>query len=400
VISLAGGPEVMRGELRLVVYWLTFVLAIALVRNAIAAAPDLKPPQVTVNYIFPPSPLLQDHRVRLYYEMIITDYIPLEYQLQSIEADAGPKRFIFNGDTLKGMTRAAGQPGDASQSLRLGGGGTVVVFVALEFDHPWEVPAVIRNTLHMRSPDGTDHELAINPLTVKPDSPLVVAPPLRGPGWIAGDSANNNPDAAHRRAVLFDHGNAYIAQRYAIDWVKYQLVNGVAQTWSGPENKNSSYFCYDAPIYSMTAGRVVEVMDGVPENVPHSGKVAIDVNFANAAGNHVVVDIGYSLYALYAHMRPGTIKVKKGEIVKAGDVLGHIGNTGNSTEPHLHEHIDNQPSFLAGQGVPYEFDYYEASGANNLINGPHDRMTITQAGELTTFTNDYPAANAAVTFRN
>jgi murein DD-endopeptidase MepM/ murein hydrolase activator NlpD len=139
-------------------------------------------------------------------------------------------------------------------------------------------------------------------------------------------------------------------------------------------------------------------MDGLPENVPHSGKIAIDVNFANAAGNHVVVDIGYGLYALYAHMRPGTIKVKLGDLVKAGQVLGHIGNTGNSTEPHLHEHIDNQPSFLAGQGVPYEFSHYEASGANELINGPRDRMTIKNIGGLTSFTNDYPAANAAVNF--
>lgn len=361
--------------------------------------PDLKPPQVTANYIFPPSPLLQDHRTRLYYEIVITDYIPLDYQLESAEADAGPKQFIFSGDILKGMTREAGAAGSASQSLTIGAGHTVVLFMALAFDHPWEVPAIIHNILHLRSPDGVDHALTISTLAVKPNTPLVVAPPLRGPDWIAGDSANNNPDAAHRRAVLFDHGQAYIAQRYAIDWVKYQLVNGAqGETWSGPEDKNSSYFCYDAPIYSMTDGRVVEAMDGLPENVPHSGKVAIDVNFANAAGNHVVVDIGYGLYALYAHMRPGTVKVKRGDIVKVGDLIGHIGNTGNSTEPHLHEHIDNQPSFLAGQGVPYEFDHYEASGANVLINGPHDRMTIKNIGGLAPFADDYPAENAAVTF--
>jgi Peptidase family M23 len=235
-------------------------------------------------------------------------------------------------------------------------------------------------------------------LTVTPNAPLIVAPPLRGPDWIAGDSANNKPDAAHRRAVLFNNGHAYIAQRYAIDWVKYQIVNGTATTWSGPEDKNSSYFCYDAPIYSMTNGRVIDVMDGLPENVPHSGKIAIDVDFANAAGNHVVVDIGYGLYALYAHMRPGSIRVRKGDIVKAGDMIGNIGNTGNSSEPHLHEHIDNQPSFLAGQGVPYEFDHYEASGPNQLINGPHDRMTIRNIGSLAPFTDDYPAENAAVSF--
>jgi hypothetical protein len=365
---------------------------------AIAETTDLKPPQISANYIFPPSPLLQGHEARLYYEIALTDYIPLDYQLVSVEADAGPKHFIFNGDTLKGMTREAGVSGSASQTLKIGAGRTVIVFMALEFDHPWEVPGVIQHNLHLRSPDGDDHALTISPLPVKPNAPLVVAPPLRGSDWIAGDSASNEPDAAHRRAILLNHGQAYIAQRYAIDWVKYKIVNGVATTWSGPESQNSSYFCYDAPIYSMTDGRVIEVMDGLPENVPHSGKVAININFANAAGNHVVVDLGYGLYALYAHMRPGSIKVKQGDIVKAGDVIGHVGNTGNSTEPHLHEHIDNQPSFLAGQGVPYEFDHYQASGPNTLINGPHDSMMIKHIGELAPFTDDYPAANAAVNF--
>jgi murein DD-endopeptidase MepM/ murein hydrolase activator NlpD len=143
----------------------------------------------------------------------------------------------------------------------------------------------------------------------------------------------------------------------------------------------------------------VEALDGIPENVPHSGKVAISVNFANAAGNHVVVDIGYGLNALYAHMRPGTLKVKAGDVVKAGELLGNVGNTGNSTEPHLHMHIDDQPSFLAGQGVPYEFDHFAASNTTRVIAGQHDRMEIKGVGgTLQPYTDDYPAADATVTF--
>jgi hypothetical protein len=177
------------------------------------------------------------------------------------------------------------------------------------------------------------------------------------------------------------------------------MVNGSGTTWSGPENKNSSYFCYDAPIYSMTSGRVTEVLNGIPENVPHSGKMAIDVNFVNAGGNHVVVYIGYGLYALYAHMRPGTIKVKVGHEVARGDILGRVGNSGNSTEPHLHEHIVNQPSFLAGQGVPYEFENLQASGTTDIVTKSHDQMYFKNIGALKLFTDDYPAPNAAVSFR-
>src|SRR6202043_75364 len=111
-------------------------------------------------------------------------------------------------------------------------------------------------------------------------------------------------------------------------------------------------------IYSMAPGKGIEMLDGIPENVPRPGKIADDVNFFNAGGNNVVVDIGYGLYAFYAHMRPGTVTVKVGDEVTTGEILGHVGNSGNSTEPHLHAHIVDQPSFLAGQGVPYEFDRF------------------------------------------
>lgn len=382
-------------SLALAFIWSTSLTAPAL----FAGGPDLKPPQVTVDYIFPPSPLIQDRHTRLYYEMVVTNYIPIAYQLEAVHVQAGAKTFSFTGSALEGMTRTAGVAGDKTHSLEIAAGGTTIVFIALEFAHPWEVPAVVNNTLHLRSPDGVNHALAIEPLNITNNPAIVVAPPLRGPDWLAGDSANNGPGAAHRRAVLLDHGHAYIAQRYAIDWVKYHIVNGEGVTWSGPEDKNTSYFCYDAPIYSVAGGKVVEALDGMPENVPHSGKVAIDVNFANAAGNHVVVDIGYGLYALYAHMRPGTLRVKAGDTVKAGDLLGHVGNTGNSTEPHLHMHIDNQPSFLAGQGVPYEFDHFEASNTKGVTNGPHDRMIAKGVGgTMQPYIDDYPAADAEVTF--
>ena len=199
-------------------------------------------------------------------------------------------------------------------------------------------------------------------MPVSDESQIVVAPPLRGE-WIAGNSANNRPDAAHRRAVLVDNGHAWLAQRYAIDWVQYQTVDGKRTTWKGPEDKNDSYFCYNQSIYSVAAGKVVDASDGMAENVPHSGKYAVPIDFNNAAGNHVVVEIAPHRYVLYAHMRPGTVQVKTGDEVGVGQIIGHVGNTGSSSEPHLHMHIDDQPSFLAGNGVPYEFTNGEASGA-------------------------------------
>ena len=174
--------------------------------------------------------------------------------------------------------------------------------------------------------------------------------------------ASDHPDAAHRRAVMVDDGHAWLAQRFAIDWVQYQTVEGKRTTWKGPEDHNDSYFCYDKPIYSVAAGEVVDASDGMPENVPHSGKNAIAVDFLNAAGNHAVIEIAPHRYVLFAHMRPGTVQVRKGDRVSVGQIIGHVGNTGSSAEPHLHMHIDDHPSFLGGNGVPYVFAEGEASG--------------------------------------
>jgi len=193
-------------------------------------------------------------------------------------------------------------------------------------------------------------------------------------------------------------GKPWLAQRYAIDWVRYRIVSGAARTWSGPEDRNTSYFCYDAPIQSVADGIVVEAMDGIAENTPHSGTYAMDINFVNAGGNHVVVDIGGDRYAFYAHMRPGSVRVKIGERVKTGQVLGRVGNTGSSTEPHLHMHIVDRPSFLAANGVPDEIAAFNASRSTTLIEKPNDELFFTNFTALKRFYADYPENNAAVDF--
>ncbi len=362
-----------------------------------APGSDLWPPQVTVDYFFPPSPIIQYGTPRLVYELRLLNYVPATYVLDSIEVQAGTRTFNFSSGQLKNMIRFFGGPAVAPDT-RFEAGRGAVVFMMLNFKAMAEVPKQLQHTLHFSNPDGSKYVLEIDPLTVGHEAPVVVAAPLRGSDWIAGDSVHNAPDAAHRRAIIVMGGKPWLAQRYAIDWVRYKMVKGFATTWSGPENKNESYFCEGLPIYSVADGRVVDALDGIPENVPHSGKFAVGLNVVNAGGNHVVVDIGGGHYAFYAHMRPGTVAVKVGNQVKAGQVLGHVGNSGSSTEPHLHFHIVDHPSFLAGQGIPYEFAQFSASDSAELISKPHDEIVFRKIGPLKPFHNDYPANNAAVKF--
>ena len=79
------------------------------------------------------------------------------------------------------------------------------------------------------------------------------------------------------------------------------------------------------------------------------------VTVANATGNSVVEDIGNGQYVLYAHLRPGTIPaaIRKGARLGAGDL---VGNSGNSSAPHLHFQVQDSPSPLDATGLPFVFD--------------------------------------------
>ena len=376
----------------------TCFLTAAGARNAWSQSPDPKPPQVSVAFFFPPSPLVQHGISRLVYEMRISNYPPISYDLDSIEVSAGSKKFSYSGAELLSMERFLGEKKPTATTHHLAGGQSAIVYFMLDFAKPGDIPDTLEHTLHFRSSDGVHHALTAPPLVVGKQAPVVIAAPLRGDHWLAGDSVHNGVDAAHRRTILLLGGEPWLAQRYAIDWVRYRMNNGTAVTWSGKEDENSSYICYGEPIHSVADGKVVEALDGIRENIPHSGKYAVSLNFINAGGNHVVVDIGNNRYVFYAHMRPETLTVKVGDQVKTGQILGHVGNTGSSTEPHLHIHIVDRPSFLAGQGIPYEFASFDASGSPEMIEKPHDEMAFRNFGAFQQFHNDYPATNAAVNF--
>ncbi|HEY7900508.1 MAG TPA: M23 family metallopeptidase [Caulobacteraceae bacterium] len=372
------------------------VLMFALSFSATSAlAADPYPPQLRVSYLADAAPLVQHGATRLYYEMAITNFSKTRVMLRSVEALAGATRTELSGPRLAAAVRGAGPA--AGDPLTLASGASAFIFMGLDLGAA-KAPPAVGGVLHVADEQGGMHDIFLEPLRVEGGAPLIVGAPLRG-AWIAGDSVSNQQGAAHRRAVLIDGGHAWLAQRYAIDWVQFETVGGKRTTWRGPENENRSYFCYNKPIYSVAAGTVVEATDSMPENVPHSGKYAVAIDFNTAAGNHVVVRIAPDRFVLYAHMRPGTVRVKAGQKVRVGDILGHVGNTGSSTEPHLHMHIDDQPSFLAGNGVPYEFSRGEASGAVVADVASPTVITLGPIGKPAPFANDYPAENALVVFK-
>jgi Peptidase family M23 len=357
---------------------------------------DPKPVQVTADFVFPPSPILQAGSQHLVYELRLTNFGSLTYTLDAIDVKAGDRNFAFSSNDLKTLIRLLGDKTGSSPNQTLEPGRSFIVFLELDFDRASEISHALQHTIHFTAQDKSAHIVSAE-LNVRERAPIVVQAPLRGSDWFAMSATG--PNSYHRRALMVEGGQAWLAQRYAIDFVQFHMVDGKAYTWKGPENQNASYFCYDQPIHSVAAGKVVQVMDGLPENVPHSQKLAIDLTWQNAGGNHVVIDIGFGLYAFYAHMRPGSLTVKEGDVVTAGQIIGHVGNTGSSTEPHLHFHIIDRPQFLSGQGVPYEFANFSTSPNLATQTDPNtDAVTFTTVGPIKPVQNEYPAENAALIF--
>jgi len=129
---------------------------------------------------------------------------------------------------------------------------------------------------------------------------------------------------------------------------------------SGDAQQNASYPQFGADAIAAADAKVVHVQDGMPEGTP--GSFAPGVTATNADGNAVILDLGDGRFALYAHLQPGSIRVREGDGVERGQVLGLVGNTGNSDAPHLHFHVMDGPSPLASNGVPYGIDAFTVSG--------------------------------------
>ena len=142
------------------------------------------------------------------------------------------------------------------------------------------------------------------------------------------------------------------AQRLAIDYFK---VDSTGKSYSGDRTKNSSYYAWGTEIRAVADGIVVETKDSIPENVPGNCRR----ESRDRRRNHIVVDIGNQKFAFFAHVQPGTLRVHVGDRVKKGQVIALLGNSGNSTEPHLHFHVSDAlaagTTTLGSEGVPYAF---------------------------------------------
>jgi hypothetical protein len=154
------------------------------------------------------------------------------------------------------------------------------------------------------------------------------------------------------RTIEQNYHAAVSDQRFAYDFVVVR--NGSSHTGDGTQEDD--YHCWGKPVLAPAKAKVVAVERLLADNPPGI------MDAANPAGNHLILDLGNDEYALLAHLKANSISVEKGDDVEPGQQIGECGNSGNTSEPHLHFHLQDHPEYGDGSGLPAYFHHYTADG--------------------------------------
>ncbi|KZN24023.1 peptidase M23 [Haladaptatus sp. R4] len=157
--------------------------------------------------------------------------------------------------------------------------------------------------------------------------------------------ANGSPNREN------SHSWGVLTQRYAYDFV---ITDGDGNTHTGDGSRPEEYYCFGEPIYASADGVVVETHDGHRDHGRVDGW--FDVFQRDIRGNWVTIEHADGEYSVSAHLRCGSVEVAPGDRVERGQQIGRCGHSGNSTEPHLHFHVQDRPNFYLGMGLPIRFD--------------------------------------------
>ncbi len=319
--------------------------------RAPAADPRLTP--LTAEVLSAPVPVLgSDGRRHLVYEVRLGNVTAGSAELERVEVlDRATGKLLLELDRAAIGKRFSlgGQRGAESADLGAAQFGVLFLHVALGASDP--VPRTLTHRIASRfAKPAMDLTMTAGEVAVSDRPPVVLGPPLIGTGFIAGDGCCDS--IRHVRALLSLDGRLALAQRFAIDWEQADAQNRLVR---GDTKVLASYTIFGKSVLAGADGTVVSARNDLPEQVP--GALPAGLPIDEADGNFVVLDVG-GVYVLYAHMQPGSVTVAAGAKVKRGDVLGKVGNTGNSQAPHLHLHVTEGPSPLSSNGLPYVFEQF------------------------------------------
>ncbi len=313
-----------------------------------------------------PAPVLgTDHELHVVYELRLSNRGPIPATLQKLEvldADSGAVVHTFDGADLQTRVRDIG--GVTASNTVIEPGGERLFMADLAFGVSVSVPLVLDHRLALlgpKSPRATDataitYRVGTVPLDGPP--PTLLVPPLRGSGWVvtSGCCDISNTD---RTSILPVNGGLWSPLRFSMDLM--QLDDAGLFVHDDP-TQLPNFTGYGADVLAVAPGRVVGVSNTLPDQAAGASADPTSSSFESADGNSVVIDLGNGTFAFYGNLQPGSLLVKVGDHVQRRQVLATLGNSGDSSYPHLSFRLMSGPSPFGSDGLPFVFNAFSYEG--------------------------------------
>jgi len=323
----------------------------------------------------------------LVYELHITNFRPATLTLTRLDVLQGSTLLhTYEGMDLASSLTRVGASAGATNPQRLDGGQRAVFYSWLPLPDR-EAPLAIRHRISFRLDGGNEESVETGEVGITRSAPVMLSPPLRGGPWVAVyDPGLKN---GHRRVIFAIDGNARIPARFAVDWIK--LGSNGRFTHDDPSKVSNSY-SYGEDVLAVADGIVVGMENKLPEPTPN-------ISIKNEAGNYIALDLGQGRFAFYEHLKPGSIRVKLNERVRAGQILGSVGASGSVfSGAHLHFHVADANAPLAAEGLPFVFRSYQRLGSYPSFEALERPWTPAVGKKPITRSGDMPAPRTIVSF--
>lgn len=177
--------------------------------------------------------------------------------------------------------------------------------------------------------------------------------PFKGTWTVVNGGVNR--DMSHSWSIL--------PQRYAYDFL---ILDNNGKSYSGDKRQLTNYFCYGKDVLAPADGNVVEVNDKFPDSRTYGDGTA-DHKVQDIRGNYIIIKHDDNEFSMLAHLLPKSVQVIVGQQVKRGEIIAKCGNSGNTTEPHIHFQVQDRRSFYSSAGLPISFDNISAIEAKNYF---------------------------------
>lgn len=318
---------------------------------------DLPIEVIQADVSFLSSPILANNSVQLRYELSILNNYKIPFTLKKVEIYDLQKDNVpiaeFNSDYIDEHFDRPGNS-DLDDLKLLSGNEFGVLNLNLIFKQEQSIPKKIFHKLYLERQKGNGefatHPMEVAVIKIPEINKFTLGLPFKKKGkWLYEAQS-------HQGARFLTEGRVNYPQRFAIDWT---LIDDNGSFAKNDTKKNENWKTYGVELISVADGKVVGIKDRIIENEPLSEGMAVRITRETIGGNYITIDIGNDLYAFYGHLIPNSLKVKIGDTVKKGQVIGLLGNSGNSDAPHLHFHIETKSNtYFGGEGMPYHIEEF------------------------------------------